>query len=109
MSEVGVLCRHVNRDRLRALVAEGNIRLSSAVARRGKVPCSGRTSRGARSARTRCGTRRSRCRTCRGARACGGARCARSRCGARSTRGTRASGCLPPRREREHQQKGEGC
>src|SRR5215208_1809322 len=40
---------------------------------------------------------RRRCRTCGGAR--------RSRC----ARGARASGCLPPCRQREHQEKGEGC
>ena len=52
MSEVGVLRRHVNRDRLRALVAEGNILLTSAVARRGIAPCGARTCCSARRSRS---------------------------------------------------------
>jgi hypothetical protein len=85
VSEVGVLCRHVNRDRLRALVADGDVLLSPTVARRR----GGGIARGGRA----CGT----CSACGGA---SGIRCAygasaggnrRTRC-ARTRRGARASG-----------------
>ena len=84
MSEVGRLCRYVNDNRLRAVVADGDVLLSPTIARR-----RGGIARGGRA----CGT----CSACGGAR---GIRCAygasaggnrRTRC-ARTRRGARASG-----------------
>jgi hypothetical protein len=87
VSEVGRLCGHVNDNRLRAVVADGDVLLSPTIARRR----GGGIARGGRA----CGT----CSACGGA--CGGAcgiRCAygaggnrRTRC-ARTRRGARASG-----------------
>src|SRR5215208_2484138 len=57
------------------------------------------------------GSRRTRGARARGG-ACGGSRRtrgARACRGARRTRGARACGCLRPCRQREHQEKGEGC
>jgi hypothetical protein len=118
VSEVGVLFRHVNRDRLRVLVAEGNILLIPTVARRGIAPCRARTCCSARGARaggsrrpnncpTSGGTRSSRCRTCGSARggSVGGSCCRASGSAGRSC-SARARGRLPPCRQREHQEKG---
>ena len=108
VSEVGVLCRHVNLNRLRAIlgdVTKGNLLLIPTVARRGGgiAPggaCGIRSARGAGAG----SIRRSRC-TCRGGRridrfrgarvggtrsACGCSRCigrSRRTCGARRIRG----------------------
>jgi hypothetical protein len=83
VSEVGRLCGHVNDNRLRAIVADGDVLLSPTIARRR----GGGIARGGRA----CGT----CSACGGA---SGIRCAysaggnrRTRC-ARTRRGARASG-----------------
>jgi hypothetical protein len=70
VSEVGVSCRHVNRDRLRALMADGDVLLSPTVARGCGIARSGRAC-GARAGR---GARGARCCTCGGSRRTRGAR-----------------------------------
>jgi hypothetical protein len=120
MSEVGLSCRLVNRDRLRAIVAEGDLILIPTVAcRSGGIPpgsraCGcrsvgggaggiSRTRGGARrfrgagsGARVSCGAggiSRTRCRSCRGARRISRTRC-RSCGGISRTRGARGGGIL---------------
>ena len=90
MSEVGLSCRLINHDRLRAIVAEGDLILIPTVAcRSGGIPPGSRAC-GCRSAggisRTRGGARRFRGAGS-GARRIRRTRCARARCGAGSSRG----------------------
>jgi hypothetical protein len=98
VSQVGRLRGEVNHDCLGAVVADGDVLLNRTVARRSGGGCSSSCSRRGASCRARCA------RSTRGG--TGSSRSARSCC---RTSGARASGCLPPCRKREHQQKREGC